>query len=233
MNRPLQHRSIGAFAACLVLLAAALPVALANESVATNATAATSAAEALVKLQDGNKRYVESHMSGVTYCNKADREKLVAGQHPYAIILSCSDSRVPPELVFDEGLGEIFVVRVAGNIVDPVVLGSIEYAAEHLGTPLIMIMGHEKCGAVKATLDSKGHAEGNIGAIVSGIAPALKTAKAQDAESVADANIALVKANLTAQSSLLAGLVKEGRVKIVTAKYHIDTGVVALIDGLK
>jgi len=90
---------------------------------------------------------------------------------------SCSDSRVPPEIIFDKGLGEIFVVRVAGNVLDPVVLGSIEYAAEHLGSPLVMVLGHERCGAVTAAVDAKGKPEGNIGAIIKNIAPAVKQAK--------------------------------------------------------
>src|SRR5262249_39949150 len=107
--------------------------------------------EALAKLMDGNKRYASSH-SLHPHQSAGRRHELEATQHPFACILSCSDSRVPPEVVFDEGLGDLFVVRVAGNIVDSAVTGSIEYAVEHLGTPLVLVMGHEKCGAVQATL---------------------------------------------------------------------------------
>lgn len=193
-----------------------------------------SAEAALKNLMDGNKRYVEGKMSGTKVCDLEARQKLVAGQHPYAIILACSDSRVPPELLFDEGLGEIFVVRVAGNVAEKgAVLGSVEYAAEHLGVPLVMVLGHEKCGAVKATVDSKGHAEGNIGSIVSAIGPAIGQAKGADAEAVADANLDLVKKNLTEGSPVLAKLVAEGKLKIVTGKYHLDHGDVILKDGLK
>ena len=105
------------------------------------------------------------------------RKELTKGQKPFAIVITCSDSRVPPELLFDQGLGDIFVVRVAGNVVDPIALGSIEYGAEHLNSPLLFILGHTKCGAVGATLEAKGKPEGNIGAIVKKIQPAVATAK--------------------------------------------------------
>ena len=133
------------------------------------------------------------------------RETLSTGQKPYAIILSCSDSRVPPEIIFDKGLGEIFVVRVAGNIPDPVILGSIEYAAEHFGCPLIMVLGHNRCGAVTAAVESQGHPHGNIGAIIKTITPAVKQArkdargagKSDLVESAIDNNIKLVAKSLT------------------------------------
>jgi carbonic anhydrase len=107
--------------------------------------------EALQKLMDGNRHYVEQQMTNQKKCSQSVRESLAKGQNPYAIILSCSDSRVPPEIIFDKALGEIFVVRVAGNVPDPIVLGSIEYAEEHLGSPLIMVLGHERRGAVTAS----------------------------------------------------------------------------------
>ena len=199
-----------------------------------------SADKALQKLLEGNQRYVSSQQTGVKLCDLEARKKLATGQAPYAVILSCSDSRVPPELLFDEGLGEIFVVRVAGNVADPVILGSVEYAAEHLGSPLIMVLGHERCGAVKATVESNGKGHGNIGAIVKAIAPALKKAKtagkgesqdpARFVESVVDTNIQLVKGNLTKQSPVLAKLAKEGKIRIVAAKYDLDDGTVTLMD---
>ena len=195
--------------------------------------------EALAKLKDGNIRFFSGKhlhtgdsMEAVTM--------LAAGQKPYAIILTCSDSRLSPELLFDTGLGDLFVVRVAGNVSDPIILGSIEYAAEHLGTPLVVVLGHEKCGAVKATVELKGKGEGNIGAIVKAIQPALKKTKsegkvsekdnAQFVEAVVDANIALVKATLTNKSKILKHLVDSGKVKIVAAKYHIDHGEVVMMD---
>ena len=197
-----------------------------------------SADEALKNLMDGNRRFVEQQMTGIRVCDVSAREKLAKGQKPYAIILSCSDSRVPPELIFDEGLGEIFVVRVAGNIPDPIVLGSIEYAVEHLGSPLIMVLGHERCGAVTAAVDAKGKPEGNIGAIIKTIAPAVKQAKteykgnekAELVETTINDNIKLVASNIPKLSSVLSRLVKEGKVKIVGAKYDLDDGKVTLMD---
>jgi carbonic anhydrase len=193
--------------------------------------------EALRKLMDGNKEYVEQKMTNQNMSCKSVRESLAKSQKPYAIILSCSDSRVPPEVVFDKGLGEIFVVRVAGNVPDPIVLGSIEYAAEHLGTPLVMVLGHERCGAVTATVDAKGKPEGNIGAIVKAISPAVAKAKreykgkekAQLVETAIDDNIKLVEVNLTKKSPVLKHLVKEGKLKIVAAKYDLDDGKVTLL----
>ena len=193
---------------------------------------------ALQRLLDGNKRYVESKMRACGEANAAAREKLARSQKPYAVILSCSDSRVPPEIIFDKGLGEIFVVRVAGNVPDPIVLGSIEYAAEHLGSQLVMVLGHERCGAVTAAVEAKGEPEGNIGAIIKAIAPAVKQAKTEYkgkekselVETAINDNVRLVAANLTKQSSVLEHFVKQRKVKIVAAKYDLDDGKVTLLE---
>ena len=203
--------------------------------------------EALQKLMEGNKHYVENKMSNASLCDAARRSSLANTQKPYAIVLSCSDSRVPPEIIFDKGLGEIFVVRVAGNIPDPVVLGSIEYAAEHLGSSLIMVLGHERCGAVKATVDAKGKSTGsaNIDSIVKIVAPNVNTAahdcaackgekncaetkKNEFLECVVDSNAKTVAANLTKQSGILKHLAEEKKIKIVAAKYDLDDGLVTL-----
>lgn len=203
--------------------------------------------EALQKLMDGNKHYVENTLTNAAMSNAATHTALAKTQKPYAIILACSDSRVPPEIVFDKGLGEIFVVRVAGNIPDPVVLGSIEYAAEHLGSTLIMVLGHERCGAVTATVDSKGKSTGsaNIDAIVKTIAPNVKPAtrdceackgekkcaeskKSELVECVIDANVKTVAASLTKKSKILKHLVDEKKIRIVAAKYDLDDGMVTL-----
>jgi carbonic anhydrase len=204
--------------------------------------------EALKRLMDGNARFVESKMTTGALCDVTAREKLAKGQKPYAIVLSCSDSRVPPELIFDQGLGEIFVVRDAGNVTDQIVLGSIEYAAEHIGSPLIVVLGHERCGAVTATVDANGKGEGNIGAIVKAIAPSLKKVKgeccknhkgcdkkdkAKLIECVVDMNARMVAANLVKQSKVIAELVKEGKVRIVAAKYDLDDGKVTLFEDKK
>lgn len=199
--------------------------------------AGMNADEALKIMLDGNKRYVANQMKGQKLCDATTRQSLTKSQKPYAIVLSCSDSRVPPEIIFDKGLGEIFVIRVAGNIPDPLVLGSIEYAAEHLGSPLIMVLGHERCGAVTATVDATGKPEGNIGAIVKTISPAVKQAKkgykgndkSQLVEKAADINIRMVSDSIVRDSAVIRHLVKEGKVKIVEAKYDLDDGTVSLL----
>lgn len=210
-----------------------------------NSGPSVSSDEALQKLMDGNKRYVENQMTGTKLCDLTTRSGLAKSQKPYAVILSCSDSRVPPEIIFDKGLGEIFVVRVAGNVPDPIVLGSIEYAVEHLGSPLIMVLGHERCGAVTATVGAKGKPEGNIGAILKTIAPAIKNAakdceackgeakcketrKEDYVECAINANLKSVSASLTKKSSVLKHMAEQGKIKIVAAKYDLDDGIVSL-----
>lgn len=206
-------------------------------ALASGTQAGMSADEALKSLLDGNQRYVSNQMSGQKLCDLTTRESLAKHQKPYAIILSCSDSRVPPEIIFDKGLGEIFVIRVAGNIADPAILGSIEYGAEHLGSPLIMVLGHERCGAVTAAVEAKGKPEGNLGSIIRCIAPAVKQAKKESTgkakpevvEMAIDDNVKLVSAALTKQSKVIRHLVAEGKVKIVGAKYDLDDGKVTLL----
>lgn len=193
-------------------------------------------------LMEGNQRYLEQKMRTCSEKNtKVIREQLAKGQKPYAIILSCSDSRVPPELIFDQGPGDIFVVRVAGNTVDPIILGSIEYAAEHLGSPLIMVLGHERCGAVTATVKSHGEVEGNIGSIVDAIMPAVEEAKkkatglneAQLVESAIDENVHLVAQNLFSRSPIIRHLAQANKIKIVEAKFDLDDGKVSLFPEVK
>lgn len=139
-----------------------------------------SAVEAKKLLVKGNERFVsgeaaEKDLSGTR------REELTEGQEPFAVIVCCADSRVPPELLFDQGLGDIFVVRVAGNVADPVAIGSVEYAVEHLEVPLVVVLGHEKCGAVSATVEG-GEAPGSIGSIVEKISPSVEKARSGGAE---------------------------------------------------
>lgn len=192
--------------------------------------------QALQKLMEGNQRFVAYQMKGQELCDLPTRQALLKGQSPYAIILCCSDSRVPPEIIFDQGMGEIFVVRVAGNIADPVVLGSIEYAAEHLGTPLMMVLGHSKCGAVTAAVGAEGEAEGNVGMILETIFPAVDLAKnelkgkGKEAiiEAATDHNVNLVCQALVAQSGIIKHLADAGKLKIVGAKYDLEDGKVRL-----
>jgi carbonic anhydrase len=220
----------------IALLAATL-AATVGLAFASAGGAGINADEALQKLMDGNQRYVQNKLGTCTATDSSAREKLAQTQHPYAIILSCSDSRVPPELVFDKSLGEIFVIRVAGNVADPVVVGSIEYATEHLGSPLIMVLGHERCGAVTAAVNSKGKPEGNIGAIIKEILPAAEKAKVikkgKPSEEVVECavvvNAKAVAASLTKKSKILAEQLKEGKIKIVAARYDLDDGKVTLL----
>jgi carbonic anhydrase len=207
-------------------------------SFANEAASTITADQALENLMEGNANYVKESLGKlVTNSTSKMRESIAAKQHPYAIILSCSDSRVPPEILFDKGLGEIFVVRVAGNIVSPHELGSIEYAVEHIGSPLIMVLGHERCGAVTATVEANGKpVEGNIGSLIASIAPAAATAKASGAtgpalvEAACNANIENVSAEIKAKSPVIAEAIKAGHVKIVGAKYDLDSGKVELLD---
>ncbi len=205
---------------------------------ASDAGPGLTADEALSKLMDGNLHFVANRITIRETSTPSIRESLATGQKPFAIILACSDSRVPPEIIFDQGLGEIFVVRVAGNVPDPVILGSIEYAAEHFNCPLVMVLGHKRCGAVTAAVESQGPPHGNIGAIIKTIAPAVKQAKkdvkgagkSDLVESAIDNNIKLVAKSLLKQSPVIRSLVDEGKLKIIGAKYDLDDGKVRLLE---
>jgi len=198
--------------------------------------AATGGDEALTKLMDGNKNFVSGALSAKNVGDEA-RKELTKGQHPFATILTCSDSRVPPELIFDRGLGEIFIVRTAGNVVDPIAIGSIEYGVEHLHTPLLVIMGHQFCGAVKAAYDSHGEPEGNIGEILKKIMPAVEKARAGEGDDAAKLNAAVqenvsgVYKELITRSHIIGELVHEGKLKVVLAEYYLDSGKVELLEA--
>ena len=167
----------------------------------------------------------------------ARRVELAKGQNPPAIVLSCSDSRVPPEIVFDQGLGDIFVVRVAGNVVDDDVLGSIEYAVEHLGSSLIVVMGHQSCGAVKAVVDNAA-VDGHILPLVKHIAPVVAEMKKKadgcaDPKSLLDASIsANVKQSvkLLMEDETLSKFIAGHKIKVIGARYQLDTGKVMVVE---
>lgn len=186
--------------------------------------------EALKRLSEGNKRYtvgkfIRPHQTSVR------RAELIDGQHPFAIVLSCSDSRIPVELVFDQGIGDLFVVRVAGNIADDVALGSIEYAAAHLHVPLAVVMGHGGCGAVAATA-SGGELEGHLSAIAVAIRPAVDKVKIQQGDLVnnaARANAVMGAEKLKASKPVLSELVRSGKLTVVAAFYDIKSGKVEFI----
>jgi carbonic anhydrase len=182
--------------------------------------------EALKRLMGGNRRFTTAAMTHPDQSVER-RTSQAAGQAPFAIIVSCSDSRVPPEILFDQGIGDLFVIRSAGEVVTDVGIGSIEYAAAHLSVPLIMVLGHERCGAVKATVDG-GEAPGSIGSIVTLIKPAVDKAKAKGGEVLENAiklNAGLVSERIAA-SPIIAERLAKGELKIVRGYYDLDDGVV-------
>jgi carbonic anhydrase len=187
-----------------------------------------SADKALQMLIDGNNRFVTEKYGNINI-GQTRREVLTKGQHPFAVIVSCSDSRVPPELIFDEGLGDLFVIRTAGEVDDDVVLGSIEYAVEHLGTKLVVVLGHEDCGVVKATI-AGGEVPGHLPAIVNAIKPAVDKAKTEQGDLVANAvkdNVDLIVSTLTASEPIIKEAIEKGHVKVVGGVYDLKTGKVA------
>lgn len=186
--------------------------------------------EALLRLKEGNQRYV-SGAAAHPHQDAASRRAVVSGQHPFAVILTCSDSRVSPEILFDQGLGDLFVVRVAGNIVDDAVLGSIEYAVRHLDTPLVVVLGHDQCGAVEAAIRGGGD-EGHITRLLEAIAPAVEKARALSGnlrDNVIDTNVRQSVAGVK-DDAPLAPLMREGRLRVVGARYHLDSGTVDWLD---
>lgn len=190
-----------------------------------------SAAQVLSQLKKGNQRFV-SHMQKHPDQDGKRVHQLTQGQHPIATVLACSDSRVPPEIVFDLGLGDLFVVREAGHVADKATLGSLEYAVEHLKTPLIVVMGHESCGAVTATIDvmdSHHTAGGHIQRLVEDIRPAAQEAGTHGSREsriarAVTANVKLVMKQLMQKDAHLARAVREGEVRIVGAVYDLHTG---------
>jgi carbonic anhydrase len=184
---------------------------------------------ALQKLMEGNARYVSARAAHPNQ-TPARRAEVIEGQHPFAVIVGCSDSRVPPEIIFDQGLGDLFVVRLAGHVSNDEALGSIEYAVEHLGTRLIMVLGHDGCGAVTAAVKGGG-APGRIGSVFNAIAPAVQKAKNRPGDLLKNAireNVAMVVEQLQSSAPLLQALVKNGGLKITGALYNLDDGKVTI-----
>jgi carbonic anhydrase len=188
------------------------------------------AEQALTRLREGNGRFVAG---GARHPDQSEnrRKEVVSSQHPYATILSCVDSRVPPELIFDEGIGDLFVIRTAGQVVDHAVLGSIQFGVEELHIPLVLVLGHSSCGAVKATaeaLEKRTPASGSdIDALVAAIKPSVERAKEERAT---DLVAATVKANIEAVRTSLAAApvisdaVRERRLQVVGAQYDLANG---------
>jgi carbonic anhydrase len=200
--------------------------------------------DALARLREGNLRFVRNQSSASATLSPMRRAALLDGQEPFAIVLGCSDSRVPAELVFDQGLGDLFVIRVAGNIVAPSQIGSVEFAASRFGTRLVVVMGHSQCGAVMATLEEVlGRAttqSKNLRSIVDRVRPSVESI-IKDRESVDPEALMheAVRANVRAStnqlrhgSELLEELIQNESLLIVGAEYSLETGVVNFFDGV-
>jgi carbonic anhydrase len=203
-----------------------------------------SALQSLERLHEGNRRFVSDVRSSAALDTQKRRSELTGGQEPFAIILGCSDSRVPAEIVFDQGLGDLFVIRVAGNIVASSQIGSVEFAAGRFGTPLVVVLGHSGCGAVLATVEQlmrpREKQSPNLRSIVNRIRPSveglLATELRHDSEALVQqavrANISASANQLRHGSEVLEELIQQGRLVVVGAEYSLETGVVHFFDGV-
>lgn len=186
--------------------------------------------EALNTLIAGNARFCEGKSIHPNQTAEK-RTELTKGQCPFAVILCCSDSRVPPEIIFDQGLGDIFIIRVAGNIADDIIIGSIEYAVEHLNAPLVMVLGHEKCGAADATVKGE-KAPGKIESIIEKIKPALDAARKEKGDLLTNTILANIKQSvniITKSEPVISEKIKAGKLKVAGAVYHLESGKVGLL----
>jgi len=201
-----------------------------------------SAQEALERLKEGNRRFVSEDWSTQTLPSGTRRREVAAGQQPFAIILGCSDSRVPAEMVFDQGLGELFVIRVAGNIVAPSQIGSVEFAAERFGTRLVIVLGHSKCGAIQATVEELERPSGmrspNLRSIVDRVRPSVEELLKTDLRSNREAllhhagraNIRASAAHLRHGSQTIEEMIARNGLLVVGAEYSLETGIVDFFD---
>jgi len=200
------------------------------------------AAEALQLLRDGNRRFVTNVRSHDSLASEARRTEVAAGQEPFAIILGCSDSRVPAEIVFDQGLGDLFVIRVAGNIVAPSQVGSVEFAAERYGTRLVVVLGHSQCGAILATIDELKrptiNQSRNLHSIVDRVRPAVEPLLHAELRQHPDelvrhavrANVRSSVSHLRHGSQILEQLIEKDNLVVVGAEYSLETGVVDFLE---
>lgn len=186
--------------------------------------------DAIRELINGNKRFVESKLTNTNY--KEQIEKTKKGQKPHSVILSCMDSRVPPEIIFDQGIGNIFVIRIAGNIEDENILGSMEYAVEHSGSKLIVVMGHSHCGAVTGAVQNI--KLGNLTQLVDQIKPAIKSDPNNPniIDETAKNSVIITINDILNRSSIIRELVSDKKVAIVGAFYDIETGAVTFMEKL-
>jgi len=203
-----------------------------------------SAREALERLREGNRRFVSGVRSRDTLASETRRKELAAGQEPFAIILGCSDSRVPAEIVFDQGLGDLFVIRVAGNIVASSQVGSVEFAAARFGTRLVVVLGHSQCGAILATLEQlqqpTDHQSRNLRSIVDRVRPSVEGLLATElrhdpgalVRQAIKANIRVSANHLRHGSEVLEQLIKQEGLFVVGAEYSLESGVVDFFDSM-
>lgn len=203
-----------------------------------------SAFEALQRLREGNRRFVSDVKSMATLSSQARRSELAAGQEPFAIILGCSDSRVPAEIIFDQGLGDLFVIRVAGNIVAPSQIGSVEFAAELFHTRLVVVLGHSSCGAIESTIEElrrpSENQSRNLRAIVDrvrpSVAPLMETELRHHHDELVHqavrANIRASANHLRHGSEIIEQLIENDGLLVVGAEYSLETGEVEFFDGV-
>lgn len=242
MRRTLRYRSMltASLATCLLLVGCnttAKPMHQTGTRSAHPSAAAQSGVSPLrawARLIDGNSRYVNGRSEHPDQ-SIMRRNEIAKGQHPFAVVLTCSDSRVPPEILFDAGLGDIFVIRVAGNTADAAALGSIEYAVEHLHVPLVVVLGHQRCGAVQAAVDAAKSGDrpgGHLAAILDPIAPAVASAgnKPGDlAENAMQENVSRTVHQLKTCKPILSAAVREQKLSVIGARYDLDSGRVTMV----
>ena len=200
--------------------------------------------DALQRLREGNRRFAASLQAAEPLFSKTGRDELAADQEPFAIILGCSDSRVPAEIIFDQGLGDLFVIRVAGNIVAPSQVGSVEFAVSRFGTRLVVVLGHSRCGAILATIDEltrgSDNTSRNIRSIVDRVKPSVESIMSTELRNDTDALVkAAIRANVRASadhlrhgSEIIEKSIEDDGLLVVGAEYSLETGTVDFFDGL-
>src|ERR1019366_3297356 len=212
----------------MLLAIAALSITTTRAVIAAVQKPAISAEQALKLLIEGNERFVAGKVEHPNQ-TPAQRAEVAKGQHPFAAVLACSDSRTPPEIIFDRGLGDILTVRVAGNVADQLVIESLDYSVKHLGVRLVMVLGHRRCGAVTAAVES--YDNENVGPMLKELYPAVRASRGMPGDPVENAareNVKLVMKKLAASQELSA-MVKSGELKIVGGTYDLDTGTIEML----
>ncbi|MFZ0247873.1 carbonic anhydrase [Candidatus Binatus sp.] len=214
----------------VLLAVGAMTIAATRAAIAAVSEPTMSAGQALKLLLEGNQRFVAGKLEHPNQ-TPARRAEVAKGQHPFAAVLACSDSRTPPEIIFDRGLGDLFVVRVAGNVADRVVIESLDYSVKHLGVRVVMVLGHRRCGAVIAAVEGHEEEEKDVGPMLKELDPAVAATKGMPGDPVENAvraNVRLVMLNL-ATSSELRAMVISGELKIVGGIYDLDTGTIEML----